>query len=67
MYVGGKKVKGRTKLEQEQIWNGYKMFHEDTESESVGSFDMYSEPLMGISTECEDPEPKKHEHTNFHT
>ena len=21
-----KKVKGRTKLEQEQIWNGYKMF-----------------------------------------
>ena len=21
-----KKVKGRTKIEQEQIWNGYKMF-----------------------------------------
>ena len=27
MYVGEKKVKGRTKLEQEQIWNGYKMLY----------------------------------------
>ena len=23
-----KKEKGRTKLEQEQIWNGFKMFHD---------------------------------------
>ena len=28
------------------------------ENESVESFDVRSEPLGGISTECEEPEPK---------
>ena len=32
----GKKVRGRTKLEQEQIWNGFQGFHSNSRADSEG-------------------------------